>query len=102
MSATDVRRGDEATDVDLLADAALVLVSTAITAKIAAQFGAPRLATAAARRATATASRLIILLSPLLARTTPEHEDEVLADVRVTGDLAALLHPVDLERGGAT
>lgn len=69
---------------------ALDLVSAALTAKLAAAVGAPRLASRAARQASAVAAQLVISLSPAVART-PEHaEDEALDCVRCTGVLAAL------------
>ena len=86
-------------------DAALDLIAAAITAKVARELGCPRLSIQAARRCTRLASSLTIALSPMLARVTAEAEELVLADVRTTGDLCALLAPQtddDLDRGGAT
>lgn len=83
-------------------DPALALVNAAIVARLAGRLGAPRLATAAARRVGVLAGEVVIGLSPAVARTTVEVEEGRLADVRCTGELAALLAPVVEERGGAT
>jgi len=72
---------------------ALALIATGVTAKLAREIGAPRLAIAAARRTRELADRLVISLSPMLASTTADVEDDRLGDVRCTGDLAALLRP---------
>jgi len=81
-------------------DPALELLAAAVTAKIAAELGAPRLAVAAARRTRELADRLVIHLSPLLAATTVEAEYDRLGDVRCTGQLAALLRPAHDEVAG--
>ena len=78
-------------------DPALELVNAAMIAKIAGSLGAPRLAIAAARQARELASVLTISLSPMLAATTVETEDDRLGDVRTTRDLAALLRPEPTE-----
>ena len=72
-----------------------------ITAKCAAQLGAPRLAVNAALRAGDLADALTRALGPVVAATTQEAEERVLDGVRVTADLAALLRPDD-ERGRPT
>ena len=78
-------------------DVALDLLAAAITAKLAAELGAPRLASRAAREASATAARLVIALSPVVAATTSAAEADRLGDVRTTADLCALLRPDDQE-----
>jgi hypothetical protein len=75
------------------ADVALSLISSAVTAKLATEIGAPRLASRAARQASDTAARLVILLSPIVARVPLDVEAEAVADVRATSDLIALLRP---------
>jgi hypothetical protein len=74
-------------------DPVTALLAAAVTARLAAQLGAPRLATAAARQAAALADQAVIALSAAVAATPAEREDERIADVRTTGDLAALLAP---------
>ena len=78
-------------------DPALDLVSAALVAKLAGTIGAPRLAIAAARKTRELADRLVISLSPMLASTTAETEADRIADVRCTGQLAALLAPEPTE-----
>jgi hypothetical protein len=72
---------------------ALDLVGAAVTAKVAAEVGAPRLATAAARRATAIASRLVIALSPDVARVPADVERERLGAARTLEELCAVRWP---------
>lgn len=84
---------------ETVVDVTLDLVAAAVRAKLAAELGAPRLAVAAARRTRELADRLVIALSPMLASTSPEAEDDRLGDVRCTGDLARLLHPSHDEGG---
>jgi hypothetical protein len=80
---------------------ALDLVGAAITAKVAAEIGAPRLAVLAARRVGDRADALVIALSPVVAATTVATEERALEGVHTTASLARLLRPED-ERGGPT
>ena len=80
---------------------ALDLVGAAITAKVAAAVGAPRLSARAARRAGDLADALVTALSPDVAATPAEAEERALDGVRTTASLARLLRAED-ERGGPT
>jgi hypothetical protein len=79
----------------------LELVAIAVAAKVASDIGCPRLAIDAARQARRIAEQMVIALSPLLAATRPEIEDERLGDVRCSADVAAMLRS-GLDRGEAT
>lgn len=92
-----------------LNETAMTLIAEATTAKIAAEIGAPRLALASARRASATAAELTIALSPLLAKTPPALERQRLGSARSLEDLVAVRWPPppdpeadDLDRAGAS
>jgi len=85
-------RSDKTSDETVI-DLALAVVSAAVRAKLAAELGAPRLATHAARQTSALADRLVIALSPAVASTPAEVETERLGDVTGTADLLALLRP---------
>lgn len=76
---------------------ALDLVNAAVIVRLAQTLTAPRLAVQAARRCRALADAVVIELSPMLAAVTEDAEDDALAGVRLTADLAALLHPNDRE-----